>query len=143
MKKTKILFVCKHNMFRSKTADAYFNKINKDKNIVATSAGFIRGYFPLNRREVAVAKEFGVNLSGKPRGLSTDLLREQNLIVIVADDVPNIFNNKDYINPKTTKIIVWKIPDNPGATSIVKIRKIVKAIMKRVVELNKELEKKK
>lgn len=140
----RILFICKHNMFRSKTADAYFNKINKNKNIVATSAGLIRGYMPLNKREVSVAKEFGVNLTGKPQGLSIDLIKKQNLIIIVADDVPqSIFNNKNYINFKKTKVIVWKITDNVGATNLSKLRKIVKAIMKKVDELNKQLEKEK
>jgi len=26
-----ILFVCKYNLFRSKIAEAYFNKLNRDK----------------------------------------------------------------------------------------------------------------
>ena len=66
------------------------------------------------------------------------------MIIVVADDVPkNIFDRKEYINFKKTKIVVWKIPDNPGATSIVKLRKIIKAVMRKVEELNKELERKK
>ncbi len=28
-----IIFVCKYNRFRSRVAEAYFKKINKDKNI--------------------------------------------------------------------------------------------------------------
>lgn len=138
-KKINILFVCKHNKFRSKVAEIYFNKINKNKNIIATSAGIIRG--DLDRtKETAVAKEFGIDLKGKPKGLSIDLIRKQNLIIIVANDVPkNTFDRKEYINFKTTKIIIWKIPDNPGATSTIKLRKIVKTVMKKVDELNKQL----
>ena len=145
MKKTRILFVCKHNKFRSKVAEIYFDMINKNKNIIADSAGIIRGDMPLVEKKVRlVAKEFGIDLKGKPKGLSIDLIRKQNMIIVVADDVPkNIFDRKEYINFKKTKIVVWKIPDNPGATSIVKLRKIIKAVMRKVEELNKELERKK
>lgn len=143
MKKMRVLFICKHNLFRSKVAEAYFKQINKNKNIIASSAGIIRGNLSLTERQaLLVVKEFNINLKGKPQGLSIDLLRKQNLIIIVADDVPKIiFDRKEYINFKTTKITVWKIPDNPGATSVVKMRKIIKAIMKKVDELNDDLEK--
>ena len=142
MKKMRVLFVCKHNKFRSKVAEAYFKQINKNKNIIASSAGIIRGNLSsAERKALLVIKEFNINLKEKSQGLSIDLLRKQNLIIIVADDVPKIiFNKKEYINFKTTKIIVWKIPDNPGATSIVKLRKIVPAIMKKVDELNAGLQ---
>ena len=145
MKKTRILFVCKHNKFRSKIAEIYFNMINKNKNILADSAGIIRGDMPLVEKQVRlVAKEFGINLKGKPKGLSIDLIRKQNMIIIVANDVPkNTFDRKEYINFKTTKIIVWKIPDNPGATSVIKLRKIIRAVMKKVEQLNRELGRKK
>src|SRR3989344_2456178 len=128
MKKTRILFVCKHNKFRSKVAEIYFDMINKNKNIIADSAGIIRGDMPLVEKKVRlVAKE-----------LRIDLIRKQNMIIVVADDVPkNIFDRKEYINFKKTKIVVWKIPDNPGATSIVKLRKIIKAVMKKVEQLNR------
>ena len=141
-KKINILFVCKHNMFRSKIAEIYFDMINKNKNINADSAGIIRGYYPLDKREVAAAKELGINLSGRPKGLSIDLIKKQNLIIIVANDVTkNIFDRKEYINFKTTKIIVWKVEDNLEATNFSKLKEIIKKIMKKVEELNKKLEK--
>jgi len=118
--------------------------INKNKNVIAGSAGIIRGDSLIEKQVLFVAKEFNINLKGKPKGLSIGLIRKQNLIIIVADDVPkNIFDRKEYINFKTTKIIVWKIPDNPGATSIIKLRQIVKAIMKKVEQLNRDLEERK
>lgn len=122
-------------------AESYFNKINKNKNNKTESAGIIRGP-SLNEKQVKIAKEFSINLKGKPRGLSVDLIKKKNLIIIVADDVPkSLFDRKEYINFKTTKIIRWKIPDDPGATSTTKIRKIIKLIIKKVKQLNKELEK--
>ena len=148
----RILFVCKHNMFRSKIAEIYFNKINKNKSDKAESAGVIRGYFPLNKRQVSIAKEFNIDLKGRPRGLSIDLIKKQNLIIIVADDVPKslfnrkgyinlLFNRKEHINFKATKIIKWNIPDNPKATNKAKLRKIIKLIIEKDEQLNKQLNK--
>jgi len=144
MKTKNILFVCKHNMFRSKIADAYFRKINKNKKIKVSSAGIIKGFYPLNKNEVELAKEMGINMVGNPRGLSIELVKKQNLIVIVADDVPReIFDRKEYINFKTTKIVEWKVQDEPYADNFVKMKKIIKIIMKKVEELNQELEREK
>ena len=42
----KILFICKYNAFRSKVAESYFNKMNKNKKIKAFSRGFIMGGAP-------------------------------------------------------------------------------------------------
>ena len=42
MNKKKILFVCKHNVFRSRTAEVLFNKYNKNKKYSANSAGLIK-----------------------------------------------------------------------------------------------------
>ena len=44
-----IIFVCKYNRFRSRVAEAYFNKINRNKNIHAYSRGVIRGDYPLDK----------------------------------------------------------------------------------------------
>ena len=138
----KILFVCKHNMFRSKIAEIYFNKINRNKSIKTESAGLIKGNLPLDKQEVNVAKEFGIKLKGNPKGLSIDLIKQQNLIIIVANDVPKeTFNKKEYINFKTTTIIKWKIVDKVDGDSDFKIRKIIKLIIGKVEQLNKELEK--
>jgi len=129
-------------MFRSRVAEAYLKKLNK--NVIVTSAGIIRGYTPLNKREVDTAKEFGITLSGKPQGLSIDLIRDQDMIINVADDVPqSIFNNKEYIDLKKTKLVAWKIPDNVGATNLAKLRMIVRTIMKKVDKLNNDLQRKK
>ncbi|MGV8142881.1 MAG: hypothetical protein ACP5NS_04610 [Candidatus Pacearchaeota archaeon] len=93
----KILFVCKHNRFRSKTAEAFFNKFNKNKKYIAIGGGLFPGHYPLDKVQVKVAKEFGIKLQGKPQPITTDLLREINTLVIVADDVPSeIFQSDKY-----------------------------------------------
>lgn len=129
MSKKTILFVCKHNRFRSKVAEAFFNKFNKNVNYAAVSAGLIPGTYPLDETQVRIAKEFGIKLSGRPKPITTDLLKKINLMIIVADNVPaEIFNNQKY----GRKEIVWSIGDdytgrNEDISNIInKIRKKVK-----------------
>ena len=103
-----ILFVCKYNRFRSKVAEAFFNKYNKNKLNFAKSAGLIKGSYPLDSLQVKVADEIGIKLKGNPQGLSTELLKWSDLYVIVADDVPSdIFKAEEY----GKKIEKWNIKD--------------------------------
>ena len=104
-----ILFVCKYNRFRSKYAESYFNKLNKNKNIKVKSAGIIRGGYPLDKNQVLVAKERRIKLRGKPKGINTNLLKWQDIILITADDVPSEIFRENKMYGK--KLIVWKIPD--------------------------------
>ena len=129
----KILFICKYNRFRSRIAAEYFKKINKNKKIRINSAGLIKGS-PVNPEVIKIAKQFGINISGKTKGLSSDLLKKQDLIINVANDVPNsIFKSK------VKKIILWKIPD---VTKVEKkqIIKIINQIIKKTKEFNNLLE---
>jgi len=110
----RILFICKHNLFRSRVAEELFNKYNKNENYKAASAGIIRwekkdlrgdGGF---EAEKAVASERRINLKVKSRGLSSSLLKKTDIAVIVADDVSRkIFRDKSFLG----KILVWEIPD--------------------------------
>ncbi len=103
-----ILFICKYNRFRSKIAEALFNKFNKNSKNKAKSAGMIKGS-QLDKNQVKVAKKRGIELKGGPVGLSTKLLKWQDVVIIVADDVPmEIF--KDNIR-YGKKLIIWKIQD--------------------------------
>lgn len=137
----RVLFVCRYNRFRSRVAEAYFNKINKNKKIKAESAGIIRGFFPLDKTQVKNAKKFGINILGKPKSLSMELLKKINLIVITANDVPKeVFQfNKKYLQ----KVIVWKIPDVKTGQDEKGNIKSIKLIIGKVNELVKELENKK
>jgi protein-tyrosine-phosphatase len=136
MKVKKILFICKHNIFRSKVAEGYFNQINK--TVKTDSAGLIigKGLIPKEKEIIKtqqlVAKKFGIELKTNPQSCTVGLLRKQDLIIIVANDIPlEVFNNKDYVK----KAIVWKIPDvheNNAKT----IEKIIKAIIQKVNKFN-------
>lgn len=132
----KILFVCKHNRFRSRVAENYFKRINKNKSIEVSSAGLLQGFLPLGENQVKIAKGFGINILGKPRAMSMDLLKNQDKIIVVADDIPkSILTYKWYKN----KVSYWKIPDVKNGDEKEKIRKIIKQIIGKVDKLAKQL----
>ena len=137
----KILFVCKYNRFRSKTAEVYFNKINKNKGIKAMSAGIIEVNKPLSlperKRNLYLKKKFGFILKAKSVSVSVSSLLEADKIIIVADDIPSrIFNSKKWKD----KVEVWSIEDENGYDKT-NINKIVGFIIKKVDNLIKQLDK--
>lgn len=139
MKQLRILFVCRYNRFRSRVALAYFNKINKNKNIKAKSAGLIKGMKTRGRGiEIAISKSIGLNIKGKTQGLTSELMKWQNVTVIVANDVPpQVFDrNKEY----GKKVIVWKIKDISREKGRME-EDVINDIIKKVDEFNKKLEK--
>jgi protein-tyrosine-phosphatase len=130
----KILFICKYNRFRSQIAENYFRKINRNKNIKSYSAGIIIG-IPIAESVKAIAKKLGFSVNGKPKGIQETLLKEIDLLVIVANNVsPSLFRNI------TKKVIVWKIPDTTQE-NYKQIEKISKQIIKKVDVLVKSLRK--
>lgn len=131
-KKINILFVCRHNRFRSRVAEAHFKKINRNKNISVKSAGLMKGLPILNKTQVALAssKEFGLNIRGKPQGLSSKLLGWQNIIIIVADDVPPKIFDKSKKYGK--KLIVWKIKDSKKGNDKKDIKRAIKEVIKKI-----------
>ena len=139
-----ILFICKHNIFRSVAAEAYFKKINKNKNIGASSAGFIKGDWFSKSQEKLLSlqrkalKKKGINIKRKSKTLSIKLLKKQNLIIIISNDLSNIFN-EDYMK-QDSKIRIWKIKDVTSKNYSEKnLIKAIDSIMKKVDDLVKEL----
>lgn len=135
----KVLFLCKHNKFRSRVAEAYFNKLNKKKKIKnrAKSAGFAIIPGRLDKWEIIYCLKLGFDIRGKQKKLNQKLLNWQDLIIIVADDV----RRSQIKNYKKYKIVVWKIKDTE-VTDKEGIKKIIKEIIKRiddfVIKSNKE-----
>jgi arsenate reductase (thioredoxin) len=123
-KKENVLFICKFNRFRSKVAESYFNKINKNPKIKAKSAGIIRGS-PINETQKRICKNSGIIIGGKPCGLSTRLLRWQTVTIIVANDVPPIIFKDN--NKYGKKVLIWKIPD-AESDNVAEIKKIINSI---------------
>lgn len=143
-----ILFVCKHNVFRSKVAEAYFKKINKNKNLKSKSAGLIKADKSTEeeKRLIAeqrrIAKSLGMKIRKGSRILKISLLSKQDLIINVADDVPNVFENKFYTKPDL-KVIKWNVRDVKTGDNAENVRRIIGEIIKKVNELVKQLENKK
>lgn len=130
-----ILFICKHNRFRSKVAEAYFNKINKNPKINVKSAGLIAGYGPVKTSVRKVIQEFGIILKGNPQGISKQLLKWADVLVIVAKDVPpSIFTQHSFKG----KLIVWKIKD-AKADDLRDVRRATRQIIEKVDKFVKTL----
>jgi len=129
----RILFVCKHNRFRSKVAEAYLKKINKNKRIQVVSAGVFKGN-PISNNVISIGKKLGINIIHKTQGLKSKGMNRIDLLIIVADDVPvSLFKGK------VKNIIVWKINDT-SETNKIRIEKTMKEIFKKVDSLNKDIE---
>lgn len=129
-----ILFVCKNNRFRSQVAEAFFNQLNTNSSLKATSAGIFKG-LPISPSVFTVANEFGIKLDGQPKTISVELIRDQDLIIIVADNVPKSLFTEDIKFKRKT--IVWEIPDT-AENNIEDIKQIVELIKKKVKELIKK-----
>ena len=103
-----ILFVCRHNRFRSKVAEVVFNKINKNPEYKAKSAGIIKGV-PVADSVKKIGRENGVIIKSETQGLSEKLVGWADVFIIVANDVPTrIFNRYKKLGKK---VILWNIKD--------------------------------
>lgn len=122
-----------YNRFRSQIADAYFKKINKNKNIKSYSAGIVAGN-SISSNVKKIGEKLGFKVNGKPKGIKESLLASIDLLVIVADNVPESLFERN-----VRKLMKWDVPDT-CQEDLNNIEKISRHIMKRVDELNKILE---
>lgn len=129
MEKTNILFMCRANCFRSKIAEAYFNKINKNNNIKVNSAGIVSGY-EQSENQIKICKEFGINIKGKSQGITKDLFIWADILIIVADDVPSEIFDYEKRNNIIKGIIRWNIKDAQNNDNI-DIKRAIKQLMKK------------
>ena len=127
----RILFVCKHNRFRSKVAEAIFKKLNKNNNIFVESAGTIGSINPTNPNVIYIMKEKNYSIEGLPKKIdSLNDVKDYDLIVIVADDV-----DRGFFNGKSKgRIIQWHISDCEES-DVNKIRETVNMIELKVKKL--------
>ncbi|MAG40101.1 hypothetical protein CMI41_03980 [Candidatus Pacearchaeota archaeon] len=130
----KILFICKYNRFRSKIAEALFNKLNKNPKFSSRSRGIIKGR-PVSDILHQIAKKMNFEIKTRPKGISTLDLIWQDIIVIVANDVPKkIFSGQKKYGKK---LIIWKIADAMD-NSKKEQKRIAELIEKKVKSLIKE-----
>jgi len=124
-----ILFICKYNRFRSKIAEAYFNKVNKNSKLKAKSAGLVPG-IPISKNLIKTFKKYNLKLKGKSKGINHKLLMWSDKIIIIDDRIPTALFNEEKINDGK-KIIRWKISDTPEYNEKGK-QKIIETIQKRI-----------
>jgi len=136
----KLIFICKYNAFRSRVAEEYFNKINKNKRITAISRGFIYGG-DADIEQQEMAKELlGVNIAKRnPLQITLEDMKNSDIIIVVANDIPRrMFDYKSYKFIK--KVRFWKIKDEQYKDKK-NIKRIMFGIKRRVDKLNKQLNK--
>ena len=128
----KILFVCKHNRFRSKVAEALFNKYNKDKENEAKSAGVKLDIMHVAENVKKALEEKGIKeVDNLPREVSEKEIKWADKIIVVANDV----STENFPKEKTE---VWFVSDiNQGDLEGIRkrvdmIEYDVKALLKRV-----------
>jgi protein-tyrosine-phosphatase len=130
----KILFICKYNRFRSKVAEAYLKKINKNANVI--SRGIIEGEMNRNKKEIIIPEQFGLQINSPPVGIEFADLKWADYVIVVASNVPKrLFESRRIKN----KVIQWDIPDVYPDSSDMFIKKVILQIMKKVDKLNEEL----
>ena len=136
----KILFICKYNAFRSRVAEEYFKKINKNKKIEVISRGFIMGGGSDNEQRKISQELLEINIAKRePLPVKIKELVESDLIIVVANDIPKIMFNYSLKN-LYKKLIIWKIKDEQKQNKR-NINKIILSIKERVENLNETLKK--
>jgi protein-tyrosine-phosphatase len=139
IKMTNILFICKWNRFRSNSAEAIFNHLNKNQKHQARSGGLFPGVAVTDDIIIA-GKKLGIKITKKQQGLNHKLLMWADKIIIVANDVPpSIFIQLKENDGK--EIIKWDIKDVVG-TNVDKRKTTLKEIKNRVEKLLRNLNQK-
>lgn len=122
-----ILFVCKYNRFRSKVAEAFFNRYNKRKNVQTQSAGILVDEirpFPADRVIKAMESLHAPITNIPSRKITDEMIKWADKIIIAADNV-----SPDYFPPEKT--IVWEIKD-ASENNIRATKKSIESIRKKV-----------
>jgi protein-tyrosine-phosphatase len=132
----KILFICKHNVFRSRVAEEYFNKINQNKGVTVMSRGLVMGGSSDSEQRSVARELLGVNIAKRgPLPLKKDELEETDKIIVVADDIPRVFFDYQIMTIQP-KVEIWKIHDEQLKRKS-NIKKTVLKIKKKVDGLDK------
>ena len=128
-----ILFICKYNRFRSKVAEAYFNK-NRPEHHKAKSAGIVPG-IPIYKDIIYDCMKSGIEITGHPIGINHKMLMWSDVIIIISDNIPKYLFLEEIKNDKK-RAIKWSIKD---AKTRNQRSLIIKKICKKIDVLIKEL----
>jgi protein-tyrosine-phosphatase len=130
--------MCKYNAFRSRIAEGYFNKINKNPKIKVISRGFIMGG-NADKEQKFLAKQLLEIDIGKRNPLPVKLqeLIDYDLIIVVANDIPKLMFDYQLVNLEK-KLIIWRIKDEQKKNTR-NIKRTILEIKRKVDDLNKKL----
>lgn len=121
-----VIFACVHNAGRSQMAAGYFNQLADPDRARAVSAGTqpAANMHPVVQE---VMHEVGINLTGKPQLLTTELAQTANLLVTMGcgEACPVVLGLQ-----RTD----WPLPD-PKGRPIEEVREIRSAVRLRVLAL--------
>ncbi|MEK6848317.1 MAG: hypothetical protein AABX65_01665 [Nanoarchaeota archaeon] len=92
----RILFICRHNRFRSKVAEAIFNKIDSGKNEARSRGLFIDINSANSLREIMMEKGFPI-VDVKSREVSVEDVEWADKIAIVAN-IENSVNRNTFFS---------------------------------------------
>ena len=133
-----VLFVCRYNRYRSKVAEALFNKYKTKKRLKALSGGiqldFVNPNVAESVKKVLAERKTEVS-NEKSIQLDNAMIMWANLVVIVADDVES-----ELFEKYKKKIERWEIPDE-NQENIQGIEKGIERIAIKVRSLITKLEK--
>jgi protein-tyrosine-phosphatase len=101
----------------------------------ATSAGTIPAE-NVNPTVVHVMKERGIALPGKPKMLTSEMIKEADLVVTMGCSVQEVCP-KPMVEQMEKKLVDWRIED-PKGKPIEEVRKIASQIETKTVELLKK-----
>lgn len=136
----KILFVCKANVGRSQMAEAFFNKLNQNKENESWSAG-AQVYehegetIGENKKAgfvVDVMNEEGIDVSDNVRNqLTSEMADDSDKIIMMADKelLPDFLKDSD-------KIVFWSVMDGKDTSyeTHVQIRDEIKELVEKLIE---------
>ena len=99
------------------------------------------GASDINQRMVA-KKLLDIEIAKRePLPITINDMKESDLIVVVADDIPKIMFNYG-LSPISKKVVIWKVKDEEKMDEK-NIKSIILIISKKVRQLAKQLENKK
>lgn len=129
----KILFLCGHNASRSQMAEAFFNRLNKNKKYTGISAG-TNIASKINPDCVLVMKEIGIDISSQhPKKVTMEMLKGSEKLFSMGCNVKCDLPYERKFDDD------WNI-DDPYGKPISEVKKIMDLIKNKTMLLIKELE---